>query len=82
MARVGDIQEHLIRSDLNARRYQRILLLICPNGIYWFAVGGSIERPCAVKKRPAWKYGSTVIPSRKKKLTGLRAACCFRALSS
>jgi hypothetical protein len=45
-------------------RYQRILLLICPNGTHRCAVGGSIERPCAAKKRPAWKYGDMKLPPR------------------
>ena len=49
----GAADTRIIRSvDCATRtRYLLIPLLTCPNGTHWCAVGGSVEHPCAAKKR-------------------------------
>ena len=38
--------------------YLPIPLLACPNSTHWYAVGRSVEGPCAAKKRPGNQVSS------------------------
>ena len=52
-AAVQDDRHHLIRKLCHPRSLPARSLLSCRNSVHWCAVGGSVERPRAAKKRPA-----------------------------